>query len=97
MLDVEAQEKWLNKIVNANDPMKKPKQFVYPNLTFDNKNESLFGGRQVFCVPEQAHTSGDIFINIPSEYLLLQVTCQNKGTTWETDIPLNGQKLMPEF
>ena len=90
MLDVEAQEKWLNKIVNANDPWSeeaKTVQITPPNLTFDNKMSLYFGGRQIdLMYLGKAHTSGDIFINIPSEYLLFTGdVAQNKGVPYMGD------------
>lgn len=74
MLDLEAREWWMERVVSANDPWSEEAKGVRitpPDLTFDTSMSLYFGGRQVDLVYlGRAHTSGDIFIHLPEEKLL---------------------------
>jgi cyclase len=74
MLDLDAREWWMERVVSANDPWSEEAKGVRitpPDLTFDTSMSLYFGGRQVDLIYlGRAHTSGDIFIHLPEEKLL---------------------------
>lgn len=74
MLDLEAREWWMERVVSANDPWSEEAKGVRitpPDLTFDTSMSLYFGGRQVELIYlGRAHTSGDIFIHLPDDKLL---------------------------
>lgn len=84
MTDENWNNKWKEKILNANDPWSKEAQLVNitpPNLTFSNQMNLHFEDKQIILKYfGKAHTSGDIFIHLVNENILFtgDVT-QNKG------------------
>lgn len=74
MLDLEAREWWLNRVVTADDPWSEEAKTVTvtpPDLTFQTKLSLYFGGRQLdLLYLGRAHTSGDIFVHLPEERLV---------------------------
>ena len=74
MTDVDWNEEWRSKIVNGDDSWAKEANIVNitpPNLTFESSMSLYIGGRQIELIYfGKAHTSGDIFINIPKEKIL---------------------------
>lgn len=74
MLDLDAREWWMNRVVSANDPWSEEAKGVRitpPDLTFDTSMSLHFGGRQVeLLYLGRAHTSGDIFIHLPDDRLV---------------------------
>jgi cyclase len=84
MTDENWNDKWKEKILNANDPWSEEAQLVNitpPNLTFSNQMNLHFEDKQIILKYfGKAHTSGDIFIHLVNENILFtgDVT-QNKG------------------
>ena len=74
MVDVEYNEQWRSKIISSGDPWAEEARIVNvtpPDLTFETKMSLHFGGRELEILYfGRAHTSGDIYIHIPSEKLL---------------------------
>ena len=74
MVDVEYTEQWRSQIITSGDPWAEEAKLVNvtpPNLTFESKMSLYFGGRELrLLYLGKAHTSGDIYIHVPSEKLL---------------------------
>lgn len=74
MVDVEANQRWRDKIIAANDPWSEEAHLVKitpPNLTFETSMRLFFGGREIILkYLGKAHTSGDIFIHLPNERIV---------------------------
>ena len=74
MLDIEAQELWMNKIVTSKESWSEEARTVTitpPAMTFNSKLSMYFGGRVIeLRYFGRAHTSGDIFIFLPEDKLV---------------------------
>ena len=74
MIDVEWNDAWRKKVVNANDPWSKEAglvNIVPPTLTFDTSMRLYFAGREIQLLYfGRAHTSGDTFIYLPEERIV---------------------------
>ena len=74
MLDIEAQELWMNKIVTSKESWSEEARTVTitpPAMTFNSKLSMNFGGRVIeLRYFGRAHTSGDIFIFLPEDKLV---------------------------
>ena len=74
MTDPDWNSEWRSKITSSNDPWSSEANLVNitpPNLTFDTSMSIYIGGRELEIMHlGKAHTSGDIFIHVPSEKLV---------------------------
>ena len=74
MLDLEAREWWMNRVVSSGESWSEEAKTVNvtpPNLTFDEKMSLYFAGRRIdLLYLGRAHTSGDVFIHLPDDRLL---------------------------
>ena len=74
MTDPDWNSEWRSKIISSNDPWSSEANLVNitpPNLTFDTSMSIYIGGRELEILHlGKAHTSGDIFIHVPSEKLV---------------------------
>ena len=74
MVDVEWNDAWRKKVINANDPWSKEAGLVNitpPNLTFDTSMKLYLAGREIQLLYfGRAHTSGDTFIYLPAERIV---------------------------
>ena len=90
MLDLEAREWWMNRVVSADDPWSEEAKGIRvtpPDLTFDDKMSLHFGGRRIdLLYLGRAHTSGDIFIHLPDDGLLFTGdVAQDRGVPFMLD------------
>ena len=74
MTDPDWNSEWRSKITSSNDPWSSEANLVNitpPNLTFETSMSIYIGGRELEILHlGKAHTSGDIFIHVPSEKLV---------------------------
>ena len=74
MTDPDWNSEWRSKITSSNDPWSSEADLVNitpPNLTFETSMSIYIGGRELEILHlGKAHTSGDIFIHVPSEKLV---------------------------
>ncbi len=74
MLDLEALDRWRDKVVGSNERWSEEAKGVRvtpPNLTFESSMQLYFGGRRIdLCYLGRAHTSGDLFVHLPDDGLL---------------------------
>ena len=74
MLDPDITVTWRDKVISSGDPWAeeaKSVQITPPDLTFEDTLHLEFAGRPIdFHWLGRAHTSGDIFINLPDDGLL---------------------------
>ena len=74
MLDLEALDRWREKVVGSNEPWSQEAQSVRvtpPALTFETTLQLYFGGRRIdLRYLGRAHTSGDLFVHLPDDGLL---------------------------
>ena len=74
MTDPDWNSEWRSKITSSNAPWSSEADLVNitpPNLTFETSMSIYIGGRELEILHlGKAHTSGDIFIHVPSEKLV---------------------------
>ncbi len=75
MVDVEWNEEWKNKILSSGDAWSDEANVVTitpPEITYQDSMRIYFGGREIILkYLGKAHTSGDTFIHLPKERIVL--------------------------
>jgi len=90
MLDLEALDRWREKVVASREPWSEEVKTVRvtpPSVTFDTTMQLYFGGRRIdLRYLGRAHTSGDLFLHLPDDGLVFTGdVAQDRGVPFMLD------------